>query len=263
MAVDQETRDLINAQIDGLISAEESALLEYRLAGDAEARALRDELRDLCSDLDSVPPLEPPPALHQAILQASRPAGRQASKRKRAGGIQEFLSGLFAMPSVRYASAFAAGAVVTITLVSSDQNSRQAFDDVTSLVGTIGDSGRRELTGPNDSMRLSLNQIAGSVSIRGEGPLMILDFDLASQEPVDIVATFNDRDIWFNGFAQLESRGTSVAAQTGQVTIRMQGQRRYAVYLRNNGQNTATVHLRFAAGGEALYEGDLRFAENK
>jgi len=53
-----------------------------------------------------------------------------------------------------------------------------------------------------------------------------------------------------------------VAAQSGQVTVRMEGQRRYAVYLHNTGQNAGTVSLRFLSSGQLLYEGTLSFGEN-
>ena len=63
-----------------------------------------------------------------------------------------------------------------------------------------------------DSIQLSLNEIAGSVQLNRSGSIMILDFDLASPGPIEIVASFADRDVWFNGFAQLESSGTTIAA---------------------------------------------------
>jgi len=76
------------------------------------------------------------------------------------------------------------------------------------------------------------------------------------------VAAFADPDIWFNGFAQLESAGTSVAAENGRVTVHMEGQRRYALYLNNSGQEAASVNLRFYANGQLVYEDDLVFGED-
>jgi len=110
-----------------------------------------------------------------------------------------------------------------------------------------------------DDLQLSLNELAGSVSLLSAGQLMILDFDLASTQPIEIVARFDNRDIWFNGFAQLQSTGTTVAAATGQVTVRMDGQRRYAVYLHNSGGTDATVSLDFYSSGALLHEGKLKF----
>ena len=258
MTIEQKYIDLINAEIDAEISAADQALLDAYIAQNADARALRDELRALSGELATMEAVTPPADLRQPVMRQVRTEAQRAIT---AGGISDMLAGLFAQPLVRYGMSFAGGVILTVTLIGSDQASRQAFDDVTSLVGTMSDTETGGALSSEDSMTLTLNELAGSVSLRSAGPLMVLDFDLASENPVEIVATFNDRDIWFNGFAQLESQGTSVAAGTGSVTVRMEGQRRYAVYLHNASQDAATVSLRFIAAGETLHEGQLSFAE--
>jgi hypothetical protein len=156
---------------------------------------------------------------------------------------------------------FAAGIILAYTLLSSEQISRQALDDVADLVGTITQPEAARDLAVADRIQLTLNELAGSVSLRRMGDMLIIDFDLTSQGPVDIVAAFADPDIWFNGFAQLESAGTSVAAENGRVTVHMEGQRRYALYLNNSGQEAASVNLRFYANGQLVHEGDLVFGE--
>lgn len=255
MAIEQETIDLINTEIDGTISAEERASLDRLLAESAEIRALRDDLRRVCAGLDNLAPLDPPAELADIILQRTqKSSGTVAGDR----GIAEWLAGIFNIPAVRYGLSFATGVIVTFSLISSDQASREAFDDVTSLVGTM--SADRGETGPlttEDSLSLALSELAGSVDLKSSGSMMILDFDLISEHPVEIVATFDDRDIWFNGFAQLESQGTSVAAASGRVTVRMEGQRRYAVYFHNASKDAATVRLQFVATDGVFHEGEL------
>ena len=260
MAIDQQIIDLINADIDGELSAADKTLLDEHLAGNEEARALHAELRELCVDLDQMPAEDIPADIRPLVL-ARVSAGQRKAADKAGGGLGEIFANLFGVPFVRYGMSFAAGVILTFTLISSDQVSRQAFDDVTGLVGTI--SGGAPLEGSatrKDNLELTLNDLAGSVSLNTIGSLMILDFDLASRSTVEIVARFDDRDIWFSGFAQQESEGTTVDAQTGRVTVRMSGQRRYAVFLQNAGQDAATVNLSFMSAGQVLHEGALRLA---
>ena len=135
------------------------------------------------------------------------------------------------------------------------------MDDVTDLVGTIS---QPEFTGQKSveaSILLTLNEIAGSVHLNSVGSIMILDFDLVARGPIEIVASFSDLDIWFNGFAQLESNGTTITAEAGQVRVRMEGQRRYAVYLNNDSHSAATISLRFYSGGTLIHEDELRFGD--
>ena len=258
MTIEQKYIDLIHADIDDEISAEERATLEAYLAENPAALALRDELTGLTDELSSMEPLTPPADLRHPVMRQAR---TKATRAITAGGITELMAGLFGQPLVRYGMSFAAGAVLAITLIGSDQASRDAFSDVTGLVGTMSNVEIDGTFARSDSMDLTLNELAGTVSLNASGPLMVLDFDLTATNPVEIVATFGDRDIWFNGFAQLESQGTSVAAATGSVTVRMEGQRRYAVYLHNASQDAATVSLRFVAAGETLHEGQLSFGE--
>jgi len=259
MEIDPKYIELMNADIDGEISAEDRALLDAFLEDHPDAGRCRDELGETAKFLDSADTLEPPPGLAQSVMAHIRP---DAIKEKVPGrSIGELLGDFFGISPVRYALSFAAGVVITFSIVTSNQASRSAFDDVTSLVGTMGDPAAATAFARQDVMQLTLNEMAGSVSLNSRGSLMILDFDLASIQPVEIVANFDDRDIWFNGFAQLESSGTTVAAETGRVTVRMDGQRRYAVYLHNSGGRAASVDLSFFSAGELLHQGQLSFRE--
>ena len=260
MAIDPKYVDLINAEIDGEISAEDRILLEEHVAQDPDARALRDELSDLCAKLDGVEFIPPPAHLRHVILNTVSPQIDSQTTSGR-GHWRVMMGTLFGGSVPRYAMSFAAGAVLTYTFISSDRISRQALDDVTDLVGTIS---QPEFTGEKSAearILLTLNEIAGSVHLNSVGSIMILDFDLVARGPIEIVASFSDLDIWFNGFAQLESNGTTITAEAGQVRVRMEGQRRYAVYLNNDSHSAATISLRFYSGGTLIHEDELRFGD--
>jgi hypothetical protein len=258
MAVEPKFVDLINAEIDAEISAEDRALLDMYLAQNPEARALRDELTVVCAELDAVESIPPPAHLKHLILStvSQQDSTQTASGR---GNWRVTMGALFGGRVMRHALSFAVGVILTYTFISSDQISRQSFDDVTGLVGTISQPQYAGEISSEDSIEFALAEIAGSVRLSRVGAIMILDFDLASQSPIEIVAGFADRDIWFNGFAQLESDGTTIAAEAGQVTLRMEGQRRYAVYLHNASNSAAIINLRFYAGGTLIHEDELRF----
>jgi hypothetical protein len=99
------------------------------------------------------------------------------------------------------------------------------------------------------------------VTLRSQGPLLIVDFDLSARQPVEIVAGYSDKSIWFNGFAQLESTGTSIAAESGAVILKMDGTRRYAVFLNNPGLRPAKIDLQFTADDQVIHEAQLSFSE--
>ena len=239
MALDEKYTDLINAAIDGEISAEDQANLDAFLAENADGRALYNELSSLCESLDGLDTEEPPVHLRHVIMNS-------IPEQKKPDEEPGFLQSLFLQPALRYTATFAAGVIVALLIIDSSQVSNKAFDDVTGLVGTVAEPVESSLA---SSVMLDERDVAGTVSLRSAGSIMIIDFDLVSRDP----------SIWFNGFAQLESEGTSVAAADGRVTLGMQGKRRYAVYLHNQRGHATTVNLRFLSEGEVVHEASLEY----
>ena len=253
MAIEQKLTDLINADIDGEISDAQKIELQAFLGENAEGRALHDELASLCTTLDGVDQEEPPTFMRHIIMNSVPPArGTEDSP--------GFLQVLLATPALKYAATFAAGVFLALSIVNSGQLSNQAFDDVTGLVGTVADPVRANLEG---SIALNEPDIAGTVSLRSAGSLLILDFDLVSTDHIEIEATYTDRTIWFNGFAQLESDDTTVSAETGRVRLGMEGKQRYAVYLHNQGGRETTVSLSFMVDGNVVHQSKLNYSPSE
>lgn len=250
MAIEQKFSDLINADIDGETSDVEKIELQAFLDENTEGRALHDELASLCTTLDRVEHEEPPPYLRHIIMNSVPPARAPDES-------PGFLQILLATPALKYAATFAAGVFLTLSIVNSSQLSNQAFDDVTGLVGTVADPVHSDLA---STIAVDEVDIAGTVSLRSVGSMLILDFDLVSKDHIDIEAAYTDRTIWFNGFGQLESEGTTVSAETGRVRLGMEGKRRYAVYLHNQSGRETTVSLRFIANGKVVHQTKLNYS---
>jgi hypothetical protein len=251
MAIDPNIVELINADIDGEISPADKDTLEAMMAESPEAQAMHAELSGLSSSLDELPDLDAPPYLiHTIMAEIPKPESQ---------GRGDFLRGLFAAPALRYAAMFAAGAILTLSLVNSDQVSERAFSDVTGLVGTISSE---VPVGPGiQTMQIDRTDVAGHITLRSSGPLLIVDFDLVSNGPIDIVASYSDQSVWFNGFAQLESPGASISAESGRISMKINGKRRYALYLHNAGDRNVSINLRFMSDGEVVYETDIQYAQ--
>jgi hypothetical protein len=249
MAIEQKYKDLINAAIDGEIGAAEKAELDAFLTESTAGRALYEELSSLCGTLDTLDMEEPPVHLRHAIM-STIPANQQPAEKP------GFLQSLFATPALRYAATFAAGVLVALTIIDSSQMSNNAFDDVAGLVGTVAEPIDATLASSIDVQELD---VAGTVSLRSSGSIMILDFDLVSKDHIEIEADYKDPSIWFNGFAQLESDDTTVAAANGRVRLGMKGKRRYAVFLHNQRGHATSVNLRFLADGEVVHEANLEY----
>lgn len=259
MTIEAKYVELMNADLDGEISdAERIDLAEY-LEANPEAAAIRAELAELCESLDEMGQMDPPPHLKYAILDSLQKAARPTARRAESGGFG--IRQLFAMPALRHALTFGAGAFLALALISSDQISDQAFDDVTGLVGTISDS--VPATSGQNTIRLTSNEIAGIVSTHIAGSLNVVDFNLAAEGPVEIVAEFSNNELWFKGFAQLESDDTHILADQGQVKMHIQGRNRYALYLQHTSEIDSIVNFKFYSAGNLIHEADLIIGNEK
>ena len=251
MAIDQEFIDLIQADIDGETDDAGKKALKAFLAESSEGRRIYEEQKTLCRSLDDMVEVDPPPHLRHVLMNMA-----PVKSEPRA---QSLLRRVFGGSPLGYVAMFAAGVALTLALVDSNEVNRGAFDDVTGLVGTIAET---EFDAPEHStIPIDKSEVTGTVTLRSAGELLIIDFDLSAKQPVEIQAGYSDKSIWFNGFAQLESSGTSVAAQTGSVTLSMDGKRRYAVFLNNPGQRPGTIELQFMANGELIHEAHMNYGE--
>lgn len=79
--VDPGRLALIHEEIDGELDAAGRAELARWLLADPEGHALRDDLRRLCTALDSVPAVEPPAQLRGAFSLRCRIRIRSAAAR--------------------------------------------------------------------------------------------------------------------------------------------------------------------------------------
>lgn len=250
MSIDERYIALINADIDGEISPDDKSELDAFLADSAEGRELHEQLSSLCSTLDGQELLEPPTHLRHTVMNQLPKAPPQAES-------DGMLRSLFIAPAFRYAATFAAGVVMTILIVDSGQIQQHSFDDITRIVGTVADPNAH---GPGlDQVTINRAEVAGNVTLRRAERIMILDFNLSTSGPVDIIARYSDKTVWFNGFAQLEATGTSISAADGEVRIQVDGKRRYAVFLHNAGSRNIAIQLQFFANGARVYEGTLEY----
>ena len=110
---------------------------------------------------------------------------------------------------------------------------------------------------PKNTIKLTSNEIAGTVSVRNDNSLKVVDFNLTAGGPVEIVARYGDQHVSFRGFAQLEDDNASISIANGLVRMNMQGTNRYAMYLQHAGNMDSRVSFQFYASGLLIHEADL------
>ena len=217
MSIDPKYVELMHADIDGEISSADKAALAEFVAKDPAARALHADLLAVHESLNSLPELDSPPHLKHTIMASI--GGKNQAARSTNG---TFLQNVFAAPAFRYAATFVAGSILTLSLVSSDLIWQSTFDDVTGLVGTISEE--VSASGGAQTTPIEHRDVAGSVTLRSSGPILIVDFD--------------------------------------HVTMKVEGRRRFALYLRSVADRDIEIRLQFMSNGEAFYEKNIGYVQS-
>ena len=260
MSVEAKIVELINAEIDGEISANDRSLLHDHLRSHPEASRLHDELADLCKSLDSLEAVSPPADLKQAILATlETPAPTLAASPPISPSRRWWHP---VAPLWQYTGAFALGCFITVILTNTYRIADPGYDRVADLVGTIGVTADEPTLTGDYRLNLTRDEVTGTVTTNRSGSIMVIDFDLSSREAVEIVVEFMDQNVWFNGFAQLESDSTRVSAETDRVSLQLDGQQKYAIYLHNSNPGPAAANLQLYAAGELIFEDRLTFGAN-
>ena len=235
---DDRSIELIHGELDGELSASEQEELAARLQSDPAMKSLMDDMRKLSGVLDRVPQADPPPGLRHRIMAAVRP-------RKRRGILETLLPDWPAPVTLRYAGAAAFGAAVAAVALQLGTTDMSGHADVRGLVGTI--ASYETPAAAYNIISLDTDGISGSIETHRQNDLVVMDFDLVANQPLQIIADYSHSGPDFGGFAQLDGAAASLDATTGQITFTQGRQHRYAVFFDAAEIAGGTIELRFLA----------------
>jgi hypothetical protein len=229
--IDERTLNLINADVDGELTAAEKEELDRTLEGSAEARAMRNELLKLGNLLSNVPSQSPPPGLRAKILDQLRPP--KAVSRFSLGALFESLQPL------PMGVAFVAGLLLTAGFYEMSAE-RTAPGSAASMVGTMvtGKAGGLNLL--ENNLYFSSDDFSGTVSLVENNGLYVLNFDLDSRDRKQIEVGLDRTGLSFGGFAETPGNSDnvidSVSIAGGTLRVASQGRQKFAVFLRETGR---------------------------
>jgi hypothetical protein len=173
--------ELIQSDVDGELAVADRAELGRLLLAKPQARRLREDLQRLTQLLDMAPTAEPPATLQTAVLESIpwRSPTRSVSSWQ---------------APLRIAAGFAVAALLVGTLYQLGRPFGESLDRA-ALSGTMA----RPSTSPSTSTavaatRLDLQGLQGSVTVRGPVGSRQIDFEVATDRPVDVVATVGARE---------------------------------------------------------------------
>ncbi|MGB5211293.1 MAG: hypothetical protein WBP60_12300, partial [Gammaproteobacteria bacterium] len=140
---DSRSIDLIQARLDGVISAADLKELEIALQADAELVDIQQQMGKLTQVLDRMEAVEPPPGLRNRILGAVQPSP-QRSNRSNRSKIVPLVPRRPVPQWFGYGIAAAFGAIVAAVALQIGTIGTGTQADVSALVGTISKIGNAQ-----------------------------------------------------------------------------------------------------------------------
>jgi hypothetical protein len=230
--LDEKSFELLNAEIDGELSPADRAELSRRLLESPELRAVREELRLACAELERCPQVEPPAGLREKIL-AAFPQATQ-------GGPTEARSRLgFALSprTLRFAAAVSA-----IAFQASRNVDGVGAGDVT---GTMASSA--EVAAGAGTLRVDATRVRGTVTLTPSAGQLRVRFDLDPDQPQGAVPPEAIDVVVIRGREEIQLQKIAAAQQAGATA--------YEATLAGRVAAGEVVNVRVLASEVPVYEG--------
>ncbi|MGB5586874.1 MAG: hypothetical protein WBN78_03810 [Gammaproteobacteria bacterium] len=259
---DSRSIDLIQARLDGVISAADLKELEIALQADAELVDIQQQMGKLTQVLDRMEAVEPPPGLRNRILGAVQPSP-QRSNRSNRSKIVPLVPRRPVPQWFGYGIAAAFGAIVAAVALQIGTIGTGTRADVSALVGTISkignaqrDAGQRDPgTHPaaaGQQIVLNSGALTGLIETSFQDGLVVLDFNLTGSAPVEITAEYSPSRLSFNGFVRSDDAMAALDTEPGLLRVSAQRDHRYAVFFAPGGEGPGVIELRLVADGRLI-----------
>lgn len=216
--LDERIAELIQADTDGELAAVDRAELTAALENSAQARELHDDLTRVAKLMADVPDIDPPWGLRRRILDSIKLPARPG------------LSGWQRPAS--YGLAVAAGVLVAIGVAQ--MSTPQGSEDMSNLVGTMVSQGHDLARPATGELAIDLAGVQGQVRMKSLNLAWALEFDLESEDAVEVAIDLDGSGLSFGGYAdQDENAGVgNMEVSAGKVRMTNQGSHQFVLFLR-------------------------------
>ena len=245
---------LLNGSVDDELSVTQQQELNTLLKTSDRARQLHQELKALNGLLGEVPAREPPQYLHKAIVSQVRLPTAEQSR------FYTWLSTNW----LRTGLALAAGVVLTVGVYEMGSGPISP-EDAASMAGTVVENpaaGQGELL---DQIHISTALLDGSVELRGQNGLLILNMRLNSDVPTRVAVDFAGRGLEFEGISRMQDHEDAVSVINGSINVASSGDQRYTLKLRRVANTRESVlkplELDFFANDTLVHAAELNVSK--
>ena len=243
--------ELVNKEISGEMTTQESARLERYLKDNPQARKTRRELHEATDLLGQVGDIEPPPHLKRHIMNSVDFSRYRRQEKRPVLGFFGRVRGLGFRP--RFAYAFAAGVAVGLAVFYiALSGSWEAYSpDLSGLYAAIGvskDANFRSI----ERLPLDLPEAQGHFDLIRSGDLLICEVSLASTNPYEVRVLYDPAEVLFNGFRPEAGSRSLTEVGEGRLSASGSGEGRFLISLTKVTESALPIDMELVISGKVL-----------
>lgn len=247
-----EYRDIIEKEIDGTATPEESRRLEAYLDAHPEARSTHEEVQRLSRMLREVKAVEPPGRLKGDILQALRT--RPQAFDDQPSWFAVLVASLRGRAGVRYSLSFSAGAAVALVLLALIVQSPISTPGPDGIAGLMIDRSTLDGLEAISARTLDFGETRGAITTKSDGELVLAEIELSSPHEVDVVLEY-PHGLVPRGF-EVSPSDMEVSLGETQARFVHLGEGQYTFFLESATGNSSSLTIRLSTG-EGSFDGTL------
>jgi hypothetical protein len=244
--------ELINGEIDGVNTPEESSELRRYFDTHPEAQRYYDELKELGRTFSEMNDLDPPGELREAILASVASRSRKPKRESYLARIREWL----APPArPRYALAFVTGVLVgfCVFAVSSVVMLRGTDGQIDRLYGTLATEGDAASILSSECIPFDLPELYGGACIEHSTAVVQANLDLSSEEEIHVVFEYDDL-LEFEGLRALDESEHTMHVEGNRAELTHLGECDYVLVFRDGRSSGSPIHLSVTAEDGLIFE---------
>ena len=213
--------DLIQRDVDGVLTPEEQSLLREELAQNSEGAAMHKGLQSLSRTLEAVEPRDVPQSLKPAIMRAVE--ARATAPKKRAAAISEPVWAFFRSLSPR--GAFVGGLIVGlgVALIAVTVMMPLSFEE-TDLIGTALLAESIPLMTPAARVPVAADGVSGSLVMESSGKFQVATILLSSNSTThSAIITYPATMVRLDAVRPADPASVPVTAGAGRIELQGRG----------------------------------------
>jgi hypothetical protein len=249
--IPEEIDELMNRELDGENSPDESAKLREILSSDPDARHAFNQLRGFYGKLSRIPPVDPPPALFSSVMKALPQAAVRASGR--GSIIRSFFAALKPQGALRFGYAFAGGLalglflLMVFTQIRTDVTMKPS--DVTGALFVD-----QSALSAGSTVRFEDEAVSGEFSVRYSPALAGLDVHIAAPGDVEIRCAYDPGKLTLQSIIPLDSPSSRIAVRSGELLLNASGDVTSSFFFYSPDGFTSPVHVVVLRSGTVIFQ---------